>query len=92
MPVSKLMIKMGLPIIISMMLQALYNIVSSLVISLLRQLVLILPVAWAMSQLITPDLSSAWIVWLTFPFAEIITAFIACILLKGSCRTGSTMR
>lgn len=64
--------------------QALGRGLSSLIISLLRQLVLILPVAWALSQLITPDLSSAWIVWLTFPFAEIITAFIACILLKGS--------
>ncbi len=29
MPVGKLMLKMGLPIIISMMLQALYNIVDS---------------------------------------------------------------
>ena len=64
--------------------QALGKGVSSLIISLLRQLVLILPVAWGLSQLITPDLSNAWIVWLTFPFAEIITAFIACILLKGS--------
>ena len=33
MPVSKLMIKMGLPIIISMMLQALYNIVDSAFVS-----------------------------------------------------------
>lgn len=33
MPVNKLMIKMGLPIIISMMLQALYNIVDSAFVS-----------------------------------------------------------
>lgn len=62
--------------------QALGRGLSSLIISLLRQLVLILPVAWALSQLITPDLSSTWIVWLTFPFAEIITAIIAGMLLK----------
>ena len=72
--------------------QALGRGLSSLIISLLRQLVLILPVAWALSQLMTPDLSNAWLVWLTFPLAEIITAMIAGILLKGSCRTGSTMR
>ena len=69
--------------------QALGRGLSSLIISLLRQLVLILPVAWALSQLITPDLSNAWLVWLTFPFAEIITAIIACILLKGSYKNGS---
>ena len=64
--------------------QALGKGVSSLIISLLRQLVLILPVAWGLSQLITPDLSNAWLVWLTFPLAEIITAFIACVLLNKS--------
>ena len=69
--------------------QALGRGLSSLIISLLRQLVLILPVAWALSQLITPALSNAWLVWLTFPFAEIITAIIACILLKGSYKNDS---
>ena len=52
--------------------QALGKGVSSLIISLLRQLILILPVAWGLSQLITSDLSNAWVVWLTFPTAEII--------------------
>jgi len=54
--------------------------VSSLIVSLLRQLVLILPVAWLLSMLISPNLGNAWIVWLTFPCAEIITAAVSLIL------------
>ena len=69
--------------------QALGRGLSSLIISLLRQLVFILPVMWGLSQLIAPDLSNAWLVWLTFPFAEIITAIIACVLLKGTYNNGS---
>ena len=59
MPVGKLMLKMGLPIIISMMLQALDKGLSSLIISLLRQLVLVLPVAWLFSGFVNGDLSNA---------------------------------
>lgn len=60
--------------------------VSSLIISLLRQLVLILPVAWVFTQWIAGDLSNAWIVWLTFPIAEIITAVVAVLLLIRTSR------
>ena len=60
--------------------QALDRGVSSLIVSLLRQLVLILPVAWLLSMLISPNLGNAWIVWLTFPCAEIITAAVSLIL------------
>lgn len=61
--------------------QALNKGLSSLIISLLRQLILILPVAWGLSLLITPDLSNAWVVWITFPFAEIITAAVAVMIM-----------
>lgn len=50
---------------------------SSLVISLCRQLLFVLPVAWALMQMIAPDLGNAWLVWLTFPIAEAVTAAIA---------------
>ena len=62
--------------------QALGKGLSSLVISVLRQFVLVLPVAWGLSRLIVPDLSNAWLVWLTFPFAEIVTAIVAVLMLK----------
>lgn len=50
---------------------------SSLIISVCRQLVFVLPVAWVFTLFVTPDLANAWIVWLTFPIAEIATGAIA---------------
>lgn len=49
----------------------------SLIVSLLRQLVLILPVAWAFTRI-----SEKWLVWVTFPLAEIITLFVAVMLYR----------
>ena len=63
---------------------------ASLVISLLRQLILILPAAWGLSLLIQPDLSNAWIVWLTFPAAELVTAAVVVLLLLRIQRGGKT--
>lgn len=57
---------------------------SSLIISICRQLLFILPVAWVFTLFIASDLSNAWIVWLTFPIAEIITGAIAIALV---CKT-----
>lgn len=51
--------------------------VPSLVLSVCRQLLFVLPVAWIFTARITPDLGNAWIVWLTFPIAEILTCAIA---------------
>lgn len=61
--------------------QALSRGISSLIVSLLRQLVLILPVAWALTLPIQSDLSNAYIVWFTFPAAEILTAIVAVLLM-----------
>lgn len=69
--------------------QALDKGAASLTISLLRQLILILPVAWGLSTLVSPDLSNAWIVWLTFPLAEIITAAVAVLLMKNTYNTNT---
>lgn len=74
----------GISLALQGVFQALGKGISSLIISLLRQLILILPVAWVLSQLITSDLSNAWIVWLTFPIAEIITAVVAVLLMKST--------
>ena len=62
--------------------QALDKGLSSLIISLLRQLVLVLPVAWLFSGFVNGDLSNAWLIWLTFPVAELITAAVAVLLMK----------
>ena len=74
----------GISLALQGVFQALGKGISSLIISLLRQLILILPVAWVLSQLITSDLSNAWMVWLTFPIAEIITAVVAVLLMKST--------
>lgn len=55
---------------------------SSLILSVCRQLLFVLPVAWALCRLVSPDLSNAWLVWLTFPVAEGVTAAIGCVLLR----------
>lgn len=56
--------------------QALECGVESLVISLLRQLVFVLPVAWFLAVQ-APDM-----VWITFIIAEVLTGIIACIFMK----------
>lgn len=67
----------GISIALQGVFQALNCGISSLIISICRQLLFILPVAWAFTRLITADLGNAWIVWLTFPIAEIVTGAIA---------------
>ena len=67
----------GICIALQGVFQALNCGISSLIISICRQLLFILPVAWVFTLFVTSDLSNAWIVWLTFPIAEIATAEIA---------------
>lgn len=67
----------GISIALQGVFQALNCGFSSLMISICRQLLLILPVAWMFTRFIASDLANGWIVWLTFPIAEIITAVIA---------------
>lgn len=66
--------------------QALSKGLASLIISLLRQLVLVLPVAWGLTFVIVPDGSNSWVLWLTFPLAEIAAAMVAVLILKRSLR------
>ena len=67
----------GVSIALQGVFQALDCGASSLVISLCRQLVFILPVVWALTQMIEYGLGNAWIAWIAFPIAEVITGAIA---------------
>lgn len=67
----------GISIALQGVFQALGCGLSSLIVSICRQLLFILPVAWIFTLSISADLGNAWIVWLTFPIAEIVTAVIA---------------
>lgn len=63
--------------------QALDGGFESLIISVFRQFLFVLPVAWGFSLLVAPSLENAWIVWLTFIISEFVTAVIAiCLMLR----------
>ncbi|MCH5263149.1 MAG: MATE family efflux transporter [Lachnospiraceae bacterium] len=67
----------GISISLQGVLQALDCGLLSLTISISRQLLFVLPIAWIFTLFIADNLSNAWIVWLTFPIAEIITGAMA---------------
>ena len=62
--------------------QALDSGLESLVISLLRQAVIILPLAYVFAKIAIGDASLTWLVWLTFPITEIVSAAVAYLLMK----------
>ncbi len=75
----------GINIALQGVFQALDSGMPSLIISLLRQLVLVLPVAWGFTRLVKAGGGESW-VWFTFIIAEVCTAVIAGLLLKRVCR------
>ncbi len=62
--------------------QALDSGIESLVISVLRQFLLVLPVAWFMTRVMGDDTEKAWLVWLTFVIAETVTAAAAVLMMR----------
>lgn len=72
----------GLNIALQGIFQALDGGMESLVISLCRQLIFVLPVAWGFSRLAITSMDYAWTIWLTFIIAEFISAVIACVFMK----------
>lgn len=71
----------GINVALQGVFQALDSGVSSLVISVCRQLLFVLPVVWGFTLLISPNLENAWVVWFAFVISEFITAVIAVCLL-----------
>lgn len=63
--------------------QALDRGIESLIISICRQFVFVLPVAWAFSLAARNSFDHTWLVWLTFPIAEFISVLIACGFMKN---------
>ncbi len=62
--------------------QALEGGLESLIISVCRQILFILPVAYFFAGFARADIGNLWMVWLTFPIGEGITALIAMGLMK----------
>ena len=71
----------GLNIAFQGIFQALEGGIESLIISICRQLLFVLPVAWGFSLLAMQSMDNAWFVWLTFPIAEFVAAVIACVFM-----------
>lgn len=61
--------------------QALDSGLASLVISVCRQFLFVLPVAWGFSLLVQHNLERVWLVWFTFLIAETISVIIASIFM-----------
>lgn len=67
--------------------QALDSGLESLVISVCRQFLFVLPVAWVLSLPARGNMDMVWLVWLTFPFAELVSVIIAGVFMKKISRT-----
>ena len=61
--------------------QALDGGLESLIISVLRQFLFVLPVAWGFAQLAIKSMDHMWLVWLTFVIAEGLSAVIASLFM-----------
>lgn len=62
--------------------QAMYGGIESLVVSVCRQLIFIFPVAWVFAKIVKSSMEMSWLMWWTFPIAEIVSCVIAIFLMK----------
>lgn len=62
--------------------QALNSGLETLIISICRQFLFVLPVAYLLSLPARQNSEMTWLVWLTFPFAELLACIIAYIFMK----------
>lgn len=62
--------------------QALDSGLESLIISVFRQFLFVLPVAYGFAKIAIADSSKIWLVWLTFLIAEAVSMIFACIFMK----------
>lgn len=72
----------GLNIALQGVFQALESGMESLIISLCRQLLFVLPIAWVFSLLARQSMDYMWLVWSTFIIAEGLSAGIALMFMK----------
>ena len=79
-PVGRLMLSMGIPMIVSMVFQAVGSGIGSLVISICRQMLFVFPIAIAFTPIAKNNAQMNWLLWSVFPIAEILTAVVAVII------------
>lgn len=54
----------------------------SLVLSVCRQFLFVIPVAWALGKMVLNGLADTEIIWITFPVAEMLTVLTAIIFMR----------
>ena len=64
------------------MFQAINGGMQSLIVSVCRQLVFVLPLTWVFTMLVNQSICGDWIIWLAVPVAEILSAVISVVLMK----------
>ncbi|MCM1365367.1 MAG: MATE family efflux transporter [Faecalibacterium sp.] len=74
----------GISIALQGVFQAIDSGRESLIVSVCRQFLFVIPVAYLFSEIVLRKNCDSYIVWLTFPIAEIITSLIAVFLIKKS--------
>lgn len=62
--------------------QALEGGLESLIVSVCRQFIFVLPVAWLFARFINASTGMEWLIWTTFPIAEFISVLIALLLMR----------
>lgn len=63
--------------------QALDSGIESLIISICRQFLFVIPVAWGFAKVVNnTSIDNIWMVWTTFPIAEVITVIMAYVFMK----------
>ena len=62
--------------------QALDSGLESLIISVCRQFLFVVPVAYAFSTVVISGNAGTWLVWMTFPIAEILSVIVAILFMK----------
>ena len=72
----------GINIALQGVYQALGGGMESLVLSLLRQLVIVLPLAYAFSLAVRSGLAGASLIWWAIPIAEALSCAAGCVLLQ----------
>ncbi len=72
----------GISIALQGVLQALNRGTASLLVSLCRQIIFVLPTAWGLALLTQKVHLPLSIIWITFPLAEGITAILACLMMR----------
>lgn len=82
MPVNKLMVQMGIPMILSMALQAVYNIVDSAFVGNMKA-----GSEEAFSALVRNGQANISLIWWTFPITEFVSCVVECIFLMRMKKT-----